>query len=239
MTAGRSVIHLAYADLRARLALITGYLPRLQSNSPLRRWFFVDVPVGTTSGLEVVQLHPPADRLARSDLVEWLASCRATDLITSATFADASLVLQPAFFPNGQVPRFCLATMASCSARAAVLLGQHGGPVPEDTVATEISALYAEFFPRRADRHLALDLYATWLEHTASGTVVDRASQSSPTGSPLGKSIGVVARLAQIQAVRLRGPDYPGGLIQEAALVRSLLRGETDPSTWSATATGT
>ena len=131
--------------------------------------------------------------------------------------------------------------MVRGSARAATLLAQFGGPAPEDTVASEIGALYAELVPRRADRRLALELYAIWLERTAGGIVSDRSSHSSPKGCPLG-NIGrasLVARLAHTQAVRLRGPDYPGGLNQEAALVRSLLRQEIASSTLSPTETGT
>ena len=233
MSTARTVAHVAYVDLQARLELITRYLPKLQSESPRRRWFFVDVPVGTTSGLEVVQLHQARDASAQSDLVNWLESGRAANLITSATFADASLVLQPAFFPNGRIPPSYLTAMADGSARAAALLAGFRGPAPESTVSSEIGTLYATLFPRPADRRLALELYATWLERIASGTIGD-ASKSSPSG-PAPRNIGcagLVARLAHTQAVRLRGPDYPGGLNQEAALVRSLLRGETDPSTW-------
>lgn len=231
----RTVVHLSYADLSARLALIARYLPGLQSESPLRRFFFVDVPVGTTSGLEVVQLHMPTDRLARSDLSDWLAVCRANNLITAASFAAAPLVLNPAFFPRRRVPPFYLQAMADCSARAATLLAHSGGPAPEDTVSSEIAALYTAYFPRRSNRRGALELYAAWLEHTATGSV-------APTPTRVDRQTvqwGLVARLAHTQAVRLRGPDYPGGLMREAALVRRLLRTETEPATWSPTETGT
>ncbi len=188
MTGGRTVVHLVYAGLQARLELIARCLPRLQSESPPRRFFFVDVPLGATSGL--------------------------------------------------RVPPFYLTAMADGSARVATLLAELGGPASEQVVVDEIAALYASLVPRQAERRGALELYATWLERTAAGTVGDGSPHSSPTG-PIGHiaRASLIARLAHTQAVRLRGPDYPGGLDREAALVRSLL-GE-DPATSSPTTMGT
>jgi len=238
VTGGRTVVHLVYAGLQARLELIARCLPRLQSESPPRRFFFVDVPLGATSGLEVVQLHPRSDSAVRSDLSAWLDSCRAHNLITTASFGGAPMVLNPAFFPNGRVPPFYLTAMADGSARVATLLAELGGPASEQVVVDEIAALYASLVPRQAERRGALELYATWLERTAAGTVGDGSPHSSPTG-PIGHiaRASLIARLAHTQAVRLRGPDYPGGLDREAALVRSLL-GE-DPATSSPTTMGT
>ena len=222
-------MHLAYASLQARFELITRFLPRLESASPSRRWFFVDVPIDATSGLEVMQLHAKTDRSAPADLVAWLDACRAARLVTAATFADTAWVLDPGLFLNYRVPVFYLAAMADGSERAAVLLDRVRGNPSEQQVAEEISTLYAQLVPSRAARLRALELYATWLERTAAGT----ADQAPPTAARPDRDTvraSLVARLAHTQAVRLLGPDYPGGLNREAGMVRSLLRQSSSTS---------
>lgn len=230
---GRTVVHLTYPDLQARFELITRCLPRLESATPTRRWFFADVPVGSHTGLEVVQLHARTDRSAQAELEAWLEGCRAAGLIATATFADTAMVLDPGLFPDHRVPVFYAPAMADGSARAAVVLERAGWPVSESGVAAEIAALYAELVPRPGARHMALELYATWLEWAAAPT-------PSPSIRPDRTTVraSLVARLAHTQAVRLRGPDYPGGLIREAEMVRSLLR-PVAATTSSARATGT
>jgi len=231
----RTVLHIVYTDLDARLELITRFLPRLESPSPRRRWFFVDVPIGAWSGLEVVQLHAPTDRSVKADLDAWLATCRTRGLVAAASFAERAMVLDPGLFLDGRVPAFYLAAMADCSARAAVLLERHGGPAPDHAVADEIARLFANRIPPRAARRRALDLYATWLERTARGPSpeerVERPdSESEPDPDKGTVRATLVARLAHTQAVRLQGPDYAGGLTREADLVRSLLRVEPTTS---------
>jgi hypothetical protein len=223
---GRTVLHLAYADLQARFELITRCLPRLQSPSPRRRWFFVDVPIGATSGLEVVQLHTRTDRSIKADLEGWLESCRTRGLVTVASFADEAMVLDPRFFLDGRIPAFYLTAMADGSARAAGLLDRLGRPASEQHVEDEIAALYAELVPPRAARLRALELYATWLERTADGTVHQATEPAArPDRNVLRASL--IARLAHTQAVQLRGPDEVGGLYREARLVRNVLRLES------------
>lgn len=230
---GRTVVHLVYADLQARFEVITRCLPRLESAAPRRAWFFVDVPVDTRAGLEVVQLHARTDRSVRADFEAWLEDCRAAGLITTATFADAAMVLDPELFVDHRVPAFYPLAMADGSARATVVLERSGWPVSEQVVADEITTLYADLVPQRAARLRALTLYATWLEWAAAPT-------HGPTTPPDRMTLraSLVARLAHTQAVRLRGPDYPGGLMREAEMVRSLLR-QTAATTSSARGTGT
>jgi hypothetical protein len=69
------------------------------------------------------------------------------------------------------------------------------------------------------DRRRALDLYASWLEHMATGKA------QRPAGPPPEWALraSYVARLAHTQVVRLQGPESAGGLLHEAALVRTLL----------------
>jgi hypothetical protein len=229
----RTVLHLAYLDEQARFELITRFLPRLESTSPRRRWFFVDVPIDTRSGLEVVQLHARTDRSVKADLVVWMNACRSARLITAATFADQAMVLDPGLFLDQRVPVFYPLAMADGSARAASVLGRLGRSASEPEVAGEIAALFTALVPTQITRRFALELYATWLDWAAAPTanVAARPDRMTIRAS-------LIARLAHTQAVRLFGPDYSGELRREAEMVRSLLRQATTTSS-SARGTGT
>jgi hypothetical protein len=220
------VVHLTYPDLAARLELITRRLGRLARCEPPRQLFFADVPVAGAAGLEIVQLHQRQDSSVWTDLAAWLASCHADGLIRTATQAEASLVLDPRLFLDGQVPTSHLVEMVGLSARAAEVLRRLQRPASEAEVRDELAALYTRLLPDERDRQHALELHARWLERAASGANQPRPPQAAPDPRTIVASR--IARLAHTHAVRLRGPGYDDWLTLEARLVRQLVRSQPE-----------
>jgi hypothetical protein len=209
-----AVVHVACADERARLELIVSHMPRLAASAPPRAWYFADIPSKLPADtLEVALLHGRSDPSVRRDLDRWVGDAGASGLIVSSRRVSASVLLNPALFLSGEVPGFFLLATARHSARAAALLR---GPVID--LKAEIDAIFAELIARD-DRARALDLYASWLEHVATGKA------PRPAGTPPAWAVraSYVARLAHTQVVRLQGRDSGNGLLHEAALVRTLL----------------
>src|SRR5579859_3176009 len=202
----RTVLHVTYPDLAARLELITGRLGRLTSRQPLRQLFFADVPIADATGLEIVQLHERDDRPVLAELDEWRTSCCADGLIRTATPARASLVLDRRLFLGGRVPASYIAQMVIHSARAAEVLGRLGRPASEAEVARELAALYLRLLPGIRERQHALEWHAIWLERTANGT--NHPGRQTIAVDPKSVRASTIARLAHTQAVRLRGPAY-------------------------------
>ncbi len=209
MAEAMAVVELVCVDMRARLELIVCHLPRLGSGDPERAWYFADIP----SGLEAAVLHAGSDPAASRDLDKWVGDASASGLIVSSTRVSTSLLLDPGLFLGGRVPAFFLAATARHSARAAALLRD-----PVVDIRAEIDAIFAELVDA-GDRDRALNLYASWLEHVVTGKT------PAPAGAPPEWALraSYVARLAHTQVVRLQGPDSGGGLLREAALVRTLL----------------
>jgi hypothetical protein len=213
-----AVVHVGCRDARARRELIVRHMPRLgaeaTAGTPARTWYFVDIPAQiSTDMLEVALLHGRSDPVVNRDLDRWLRDADASGLIVSSRRVSESLVLNPQLFLGGRVPAYFLVATARHSARAATLLRD-----PVVDVRAEIDAIFAELIAED-DRGRALDLYAAWLEHVATGQA------SRPTGTPPAWALraSYVARLAHTQVVRLQGPESGGGLLHEAALVRTLL----------------
>jgi hypothetical protein len=246
-----TVLHISSLDPAARWRLITTWLPRLCApESAARRWYFVDVPLSRTgvltTGLEVALLHRPDDHSVRADIEAWLADCRAGGLHLEPTWPAGSLVVDERLFLGGRVPAVFPTALALGSVRAARIMGRLDAVhASEEEVIAEIGALFTAFVPRRAERGRAVELYVTWLERVAAGEleshVVSRCGSTVQVAVPsvpeyvllrrqlrrqTGEAVirdSVVARLAHTQAVRLRGPEFPGGLEREATLARALL----------------
>lgn len=213
-----AVVHVDCTDAGARRQLIVTHMPRLAAGAiagaPARAWYFVDIPARVSTGmLEVALLHGRSDPVVHRDLDRWVRDAYASGLIVSSRRVSESLVLNPQLFLGRRVPGYFLVATAQHSARAATLLRD-----PVVDVRAEIDAIFAELIAED-DRGRALDLYAAWLEHVATGQA------PRPTGTPPAWALraSYVARLAHTQVVRLQGPESGGGLLHEAALVRTLL----------------
>jgi hypothetical protein len=217
----RTVLHISYPDLAARLELITARIGRLTSRQPWRQLFFADVPIGDAAGLEIVQLHQRNDGSVLAELDEWRTSCCADGLIRTATQARASLVLDRRLFLGGRVPASYVTEMVVDSDRAAEVLGRLRRAASEAEIASELEALYVRMLPDVRERQHALEWHAIWLERTANGT--NHPGRQTVALDPKSIRASRIARLAHTQAVRLRGPDYDDWLVREAKLVRELI----------------
>jgi hypothetical protein len=208
------VAHIACLDAHTRAELIMHHLPRLASSAPPRAWYFADLPAPVQrAALEIALLYGRSDPAASPDLDRWLADASASGLIVSSRRVSTSLFLDPELFLGGRVPEFFLMATARHSARAATLLRD-----PVVDIRAEIDAIFTELIVED-DRDRALDLYASWLEHVATGNA------PGTTGTPPEWALqaSYVARLAHTQVVRLQGPESAVGLLDEAALVRTLV----------------
>ena len=204
-----AVAHVVCADAHTRVELIVSHLPRLAASAPPRAWYFADIP----AGLEIALLHGSSDLAAAPALDGWLDDASASGLIVSSTRVSTSLVVDSGLFLGGRVPEFFLLATARHSARAATLLRD-----PVVDVRAEIDAIFTELIVDN-DRDRALDLYASWLEHVATG----KAPRTAGPPPEWALQASYVARLAHTQVVRLQGPESAVGLLNEAALVRTLV----------------
>jgi hypothetical protein len=129
--------------------------------------------------------------------------------------SGSALILQPGLFPGGRVPDWYPVALSDTARAAVAILAAHspgGEPVPWDAVRTELSRLYESLVPDRAQRSLVIDWHARWIS----------AMRAPAEGAHSRERAAVVARLAHLQVVRLRGPGGADEIAREAELVRSL-----------------
>ena len=172
-----TVVHVLYTSFEARTKLLTTHgpplVPSLESDG---QWFFADIPIDTATGschgLEVAIRHRVGDEAVRNRFGTWLRDGLTSGLSSAASFAAASVVLQPGLFLDGFVPDKYPDALAVASGRAGAILRSVAklGGIRASAVAVreELGAIYRAFLPDEDERAQALLFHAKWLESLSS-----------------------------------------------------------------------
>ena len=191
-----TVLHVSYPSMAARFRLITRHLGSL-ATTPFGdlRWFFADVPLETDEGqrqcLELAIQHRTDDRVAHQLAQAWLETGRAAGLVATARRAATPLVLQASLFPGGVVPPFYPVALAIGSGRAVAALRSvvaRDGTcrAPDWLVREELAVTYRALVPDRAQRLMALEWHAAWVESVAAraGCATPRSPRNARGDDP-------------------------------------------------------